>query len=69
MPASPDGQALQFPAAGSKKSSKLGTMSGVYIPVYLNILSILMFLRFGLIVGQVGFMGILGTILHVHLRG
>lgn len=40
--------------------SKLGTVSGVYIPVYLNILSILMFLRFGHILGQIGFIGILG---------
>lgn len=40
--------------------SKLGAVSGVYIPVYLNILSILMFLRFGHILGQIGFIGILG---------
>lgn len=40
--------------------ARLGTISGVYIPVYLNILSILMFLRFGQILGQVGFIGILG---------
>lgn len=44
------------PAGGAR----LGTVSGVYIPVYLNILSILMFLRFGQILGQVGFIGILG---------
>lgn len=44
----------------SKKATKLGVVSGVYIPVYLNILSILMFLRFGLILGQVGLLGILG---------
>lgn len=43
-----------------KRSAKLGLVSGVYIPVFLNILSILMFLRFGLILGQVGFVGILG---------
>ncbi|KAL7937181.1 amino acid permease domain-containing protein [Trichoderma chlorosporum] len=43
--------------------SKLGTVSGVYIPVYLNILSILMFLRFGHILGQIGFTGILGLLL------
>lgn len=42
------------------KRSKLGTVSGVYIPVCLNIISILMFLRFGLILGQVGLLGILG---------
>ena len=43
------------------KRHKLGVVSGVYIPVCLNILSILMFLRFGLILGQVGLLGILGT--------
>jgi potassium/chloride transporter 9 len=42
------------------KRNKLGTVSGVYIPVCLNILSILMFLRFGLILGQVGLLGMLG---------
>ena len=42
--------------------TKLGTVSSVYIPVFLNIMSILMFLRFGLILGQVGFLGILGQL-------
>ncbi|KAJ4302183.1 hypothetical protein N0V88_002319 [Collariella sp. IMI 366227] len=45
------------------KRNKLGVVSGVYIPVCLNILSILMFLRFGLILGQVGLLGILGLML------
>ncbi|KAK4238710.1 hypothetical protein C8A03DRAFT_14843 [Achaetomium macrosporum] len=45
------------------KRHKLGMVSGVYIPVCLNILSILMFLRFGLILGQVGLLGILGLML------
>lgn len=47
----------------SKESSKLGMISGVYIPVCLNIMSILMFLRFGLILGQIGFLGVLGMAL------
>lgn len=42
------------------KKNKLGIVSGVYIPVCLNILSILMFLRFGLILAQVGLLGMLG---------
>ncbi|KAH8733756.1 amino acid permease-domain-containing protein [Ilyonectria robusta] len=46
-----------------RDSTKLGTLSGVYIPVFLNIMSILMFLRFGLILGQVGFMGIFGLLI------
>ncbi|KAG7665728.1 uncharacterized protein J8A68_000748 [[Candida] subhashii] len=37
---------------------KLGTFEGVFLPTSLNVLSILMFLRFGFIIGQ---MGILGT--------
>ncbi|KAL5614183.1 hypothetical protein BROUX41_000021 [Berkeleyomyces rouxiae] len=41
-------------------AEKLDVTSGVFIPVCLNILSILMFLRFGVIVGQVGLLGIVG---------
>lgn len=44
---------------GAKKH-KLGVVSGVYVPVCLSILSILMFLRFGSILGQIGLLGILG---------
>lgn len=42
------------------KRDKLGLVSGVYIPVCLNILSILMFLRFGFILGRIGLFGMLG---------
>ncbi len=42
------------------RRAKLGVVSSVYIPVCLNIISILMFLRFGLILGQVGLLGMLG---------
>ncbi|KAM5345034.1 hypothetical protein ACJ41O_010896 [Fusarium nematophilum] len=45
-----------------RHSTKLGTVSGVYIPVFLNIMSILMFLRFGIIIGKIGFIGILGLL-------
>jgi potassium/chloride transporter 9 len=47
-------------AMESRKGSKLGMMSGVYVPVFLNIISILMFLRFGVILGQIGFIGMMG---------
>ncbi|KFA62127.1 hypothetical protein S40285_01634 [Stachybotrys chlorohalonatus IBT 40285] len=64
MSSSPGAQ--KPPVAASPESrkaiSKLGTVSGVYIPVYLNILSILMFLRFGRILGQVGLVGMLALI-------
>lgn len=43
------------------KKNKLGVVSGVYVPVCFGILSVLMFLRFGLILGQVGLLGILGA--------
>lgn len=39
---------------------KLSSFEGVFLPTSLNVLSILMFLRFGFIIGQ---MGILGTLL------
>ena len=42
------------------KKNKLGIVSGVYIPVCLNIISILMFLRFGRILGRIGLLGMLG---------
>lgn len=45
---------------GAEASGKLGTFSGVFLPTALNVLSILMFLRFGFILGQ---MGVLGTLL------
>lgn len=49
----------KFNIEDDKLSSKLGTLNGVTLPTILNVLSILMFLRFGFIIGQ---MGILGTI-------
>ncbi|KAB5575690.1 amino acid permease-domain-containing protein [Coniochaeta sp. 2T2.1] len=44
------------------KKNKLGIVSGVYIPVCLNIISILMFLRFGRILGRIGLLGMLGLL-------
>lgn len=41
-------------------SNKLGTFSGVFVPTTLNVLSILMFLRFGFILGQGGVLGTMG---------
>jgi solute carrier family 12 (potassium/chloride transporters), member 9 len=41
-------------------SNKLGTFSGVFVPTTLNVLSILMFLRFGFVLGQSGVLGMMG---------
>lgn len=41
-------------------TDKLGTFAGVFVPVTLNVLSILMFLRFGFILGQSGVIGMMG---------
>ncbi|ATY61404.1 solute carrier family 12 [Cordyceps militaris] len=63
MPRSPDPLGNGPLLEEARKPVKLGLTSGVFIPVFLNILSILMFLRFGLILGQVGFLGFLGLML------
>ncbi|APA09709.1 hypothetical protein sscle_05g044790 [Sclerotinia sclerotiorum 1980 UF-70] len=42
---------------------KLGMFSGVYVPTCLNVLSILMFLRFGFILGQSGILGMMGMLI------
>ena len=47
--------------------AKLGTFSGVFVPTTLNVLSILMFLRFGLILGQSGLIGMLAMLAGAYL--
>lgn len=58
-----DGVQVKGATADSPKqnarSSKLGTLPGVTMPTILNVLSILMFVRFGFVLGQMGFMGTL----------
>lgn len=49
-------------AKSKPKSNKLGTFSGVFVPTTLNVLSILMFLRFGFILGQSGVLGMMGML-------
>ena len=52
--------AMPRPIGGQEK---LGTFSGVFVPTSLNVLSILMFLRFGLILGQGGLLGMMGMLI------
>lgn len=40
----------------------MGTFSGVFVPTSLNVLSILMFLRFGMILGQTGLLAMFGLL-------
>jgi solute carrier family 12 (potassium/chloride transporters), member 9 len=60
--------AFPRPVGGQQK---LGTFSGVFVPTTLNVLSILMFLRFGFILGQTGFLAMMGKfiflLLHISL--
>lgn len=56
-PALPKVGSLPRPVGGT---DKLGTFSGVFVPTTLNVLSILMFLRFGFILGQSGVVGMMG---------
>ena len=48
--------AMPRPVGGT---SKLGTFTGVFVPTSLNIISILLFLRFGMILGQSGLLAML----------
>lgn len=48
-------------------TEKLGTFSGVFVPTCLNVLSILMFLRFGFILGQGGVLGMMGMLVVAYI--
>lgn len=60
LPRAPPEAAVPKPRKNAASKNKLGTFEGVFLPTSLNVLLILMFLRFGFIIGQ---MGILGTVL------
>lgn len=57
---------LPLPRVGSLRpiggTEKLDTFSGVFVPTSLNVLSILMFIRFGFILGQSGVVGMLAML-------
>ena len=48
-------------------TEKLDTFSGVFVPTSLNVLSILMFIRFGFILGQSGVVGMMGMLVVAYL--
>jgi potassium/chloride transporter 9 len=48
-------------------SEKLGTFSGVFVPTSLNVLSILMFIRWGFILGQGGVVGMMAMLIVAYL--
>ncbi|EKG14813.1 hypothetical protein MPH_08088 [Macrophomina phaseolina MS6] len=51
------------PSKAGDAASKLGTFAGVFVPTTLNVLSILMFLRFGFILGQSGVLGMMAMLI------
>ncbi|KAI0840009.1 amino acid permease-domain-containing protein [Hypoxylon sp. FL0890] len=65
-PESRGDEADSGPVLPSKKV-KLGVVAGVFVPVVLNIISILMFLRFGSILGRIGLLGMLGLLVVAYL--
>ncbi|KAF9181064.1 hypothetical protein BGZ51_005691 [Haplosporangium sp. Z 767] len=51
---------LLNPALATTKPSKLGVFAGVFVPCVLSIWGIILFLRFGFIIGQAGVVGTMG---------
>ncbi|WP_035992641.1 amino acid permease [Leptolyngbya sp. KIOST-1] len=57
MPPAANGSQPPPPVSGEEQTSGLGTFGGVYTPSILTILGVIMYLRFGWVVGNVGLLG------------
>jgi solute carrier family 12 sodium/potassium/chloride transporter 2 len=57
MTSATDGPNPTPPAAGEEQDTGLGTFGGVFTPSILTILGVIMYLRFGWVVGNVGLIG------------
>lgn len=57
----------EMPPPPTQQQQKLDTFSGVFVPVSLNVLSILMFIRFGFVLGQSGLVGMLGMLVAAYV--
>ncbi|KAK5076837.1 hypothetical protein LTS08_006008 [Lithohypha guttulata] len=60
-------KASRKPKPAINVATKLDTFSGVFVPTSLNVLSILMFIRFGFILGQAGLLGMLGLLVAAYI--
>ncbi|KAI1458380.1 amino acid permease-domain-containing protein [Annulohypoxylon moriforme] len=67
MPPESRGDKTDGGPAPSGKKVKLSLVAGVFVPVVLNIISILMFLRFGSIMGRIGLFGMLGLLVVAYI--
>jgi len=67
MPATKPVDKMSLPNGGASTTVKLGTFLGVFTPTILTILGVIMYLRFGWVVGQVGLLKTLLIVLLANL--
>ena len=67
MPTAKPVDKLNLSSGGSSTNGKLGTFLGVFTPTILTILGVIMYLRFGWVVGQVGLLKTLLIVLLANL--
>jgi hypothetical protein len=67
MPTAKPVEKLSLPKSTTLTAGKLGTFLGVFTPTILTILGVIMYLRFGWVVGQVGLLKTLLIVLLAEL--